>query len=130
MAFFFYSIFIAIILAIYYAIANFRHQLAFFPLYLITKVQKKNFKVVKNIPEIRQILKLSNKGSVIEERLATPAWKPVISLESINGPLWLTMKSNYQKFAQNLPIDKYRCQLQKYFSNGFLLATRHSLRNV
>lgn len=114
-------LFFCIITFIYFLVANFRHLLAFLPLFLITKVQKKNFKVVKNVSEFRQVLKHSNKGSVIEEKLATPAWRPIISLESVNGFLWLQLKTNYLKFVQNLPANEILTNLCKKELNYLIL---------
>lgn len=102
-------------------IANLRHQLAYLPLYLITKAQKKNFKLAQTVSEIKHVLKLSNKGSVIEEKLATPAWRPVISIESINGPLWLKLKSNYLKFVQNLPNKAHLTVLSSTEINNLII---------
>lgn len=114
-------LFFFIISFIYLIVANFRHQLAFLPLFLITKVQKKNFKVVQNISEFRQILKHTNKGSVIEEKLATPAWKPILSLESVNGSLWQLLKTNYLKFVQNLPANENLTNLSRKEINYLIL---------
>jgi len=49
------------------------------------------------------LLNSSDKGSFIEERLATPAWSPVLSLESVNGQTWQDLKSKFLIFQKFLP---------------------------
>jgi len=75
----------------------------FFPLYLITKIQRRNFKVARSLKDIKSALKLTDKGRVIEELFATPAWLPIISLESANGPQWEEVRKNFLEFVNYLP---------------------------
>ncbi|OWY98400.1 hypothetical protein PHMEG_00030849 [Phytophthora megakarya] len=55
-----------------------------------------------------QILKASgDKGDLIESKLSVPAWRPVISLESVNGEQWRRMKTQFTKLTQVLqPISE------------------------
>lgn len=52
----------------------------------------------------RLVLQASNdKGLFIERLFATPAWAPVLSLESVDGAQWQRMKRNYLQLAPRLP---------------------------
>lgn len=86
-----------------YLFAEIRHKFAYFPLYLITMIQGRNFKLAKNYSEIKYALKFKDKGKVIEELFATPAWDPIISLESTNGTVWENLRSNFLKLVPLLP---------------------------
>jgi hypothetical protein len=86
-----------------YLIGELRHKFAYFPLYLITVIQGRNFKLVKNYSEVKHALKFKDKGKVIEELFATPAWDPIISLESTNGEIWENLRSNFLKLIPVLP---------------------------
>jgi len=70
---------------------------------MITKAQGQNFKMVTKHKEVKDILMLSDKGTVIEELLATPAWRPILSIESVNHNLWHELKKNFLTFAKALP---------------------------
>jgi hypothetical protein len=86
-----------------YLIGELRHKFAYLPLYLITVIQGRNFKLVKNYAEVKHALKFKDKGKVIEELFATPAWDPIISLESTNGETWENLRSNFLKLIPVLP---------------------------
>ena len=45
------------------------------------------------------------KGDFIEKLIATPAWLPIISLESVDGLQWERMIKNFKKFVKLLPDD-------------------------
>ncbi|CAF4399792.1 unnamed protein product, partial [Didymodactylos carnosus] len=49
------------------------------------------------------LLDSSDKGSFIEQKIAAPAWSPVLSLESVNGESWRDLKSNFLIFQKYLP---------------------------
>jgi len=93
--------FMGILLA--FIMLKLRHDFSIFPLYLITIIQGRNFKNSKDLKEIKNVLKLSDKGHVIEELFATPAWHPILSVESTNGTTWETLKKNLLKFIEYLP---------------------------
>jgi len=95
--------FICIIGFLTYLFLKIRHDFAILPLFLITKIQGRNFKNSKDMKEIKNILKLSDKGNVIEELLATPAWSPILSVESTNGKIWETLKKNLMQFIEYIP---------------------------
>jgi hypothetical protein len=98
-----YRLMILSLFAVLYLIAELRHKFAYFPLYIITIIQGRNFKLVKNYSEVKHALKFKDKGKVIEELFATPAWDPIISLESTNGKTWETLRSNFLKLMPHLP---------------------------
>lgn len=52
---------------------------------------------------MRKILKITDKGRGIEEMLAIPAFKPILNLESNNGPVWIKLKDNFMHFLPYLP---------------------------
>jgi hypothetical protein len=58
----------------------------------------RDFNVAKQV-----LLNSSDKGSFIEEKLATPAWSPILSLESVNGQTWQDLKSRFLMFQKYLP---------------------------
>lgn len=69
--------------------------------------KKNNIKNIKyitvlNIDEIKKILQLKTKGKFIEYYVATPAWKPVISLESCDNDEWIMLKNNFIFFVGHL----------------------------
>lgn len=80
-----------------------RHDFSSLPLYLLTKIQRRNFKISIDINEIKKILKLKDKGMMIEELFATPAWEPILSVESVNGDIWEVLKKNLLEFVEYLP---------------------------
>jgi hypothetical protein len=94
---------LAIMISFFYIFLKIRHEFSFLPLLIITKIQKRKFKLLKNINEIKKILKLSDKGYVIEELLATPAWLPILSVESTNGETWETLRKNLLAFIEHIP---------------------------
>jgi hypothetical protein len=87
-------------------ILNLRNDFAFLPLIIITKIQGKNFKLSRDLSEIKSCLKGSDKGHVIEELFAMPAWYPILSVESVNGKTWEIVKQNLMKFKAYIPSNK------------------------
>jgi len=57
-----------------------------------------------NMNEIKEILQSSIKGKFIEYYIATPAWYPIISLESSDHEEWKNVKNNFLIFIQNFKI--------------------------
>ncbi|RHY27900.1 hypothetical protein DYB32_006446 [Aphanomyces invadans] len=45
----------------------------------------------------------SDKGVFLERTFSTPAWLPLLSIESVDGPQWRSMKANLVTFMQSLP---------------------------
>ena len=68
-------------------------------LWILSKKQNikhiKYIKKIKDIDEITKILQLTTKGKFIEYHIATPAWYPIISLESCDNELWKEVKQNF-----------------------------------
>ena len=63
-----------------------------------------NIQIVDD-PEIASfVLKHSScKGYGIEQYIATPAWSPLLSLESVDGELWMNMRVNFDSIMKLLP---------------------------
>jgi hypothetical protein len=76
---------------------------------LMTVARKLAFKLygctlVTDVETATAVLKASGvKGHALEKFLAQPAWYPVISLESIDGPLYQEMIQNFHKVLALLP---------------------------
>lgn len=111
---------LGIIVSLGYFMLKIRHDFCFFPLFLITKIQKRKFKVLKDLNEITKILKLSDKGQVIEELFASPSFLPILSLESTNGKIWETLKKNLFKFVAYIPSQEKLASIAKQESNNLL----------
>ena len=45
----------------------------------------------------------THKGRFLEERIACPAWEPVLSVESVDGPEWKALASVFRKMFRQLP---------------------------
>ncbi|OWZ15347.1 hypothetical protein PHMEG_00011022 [Phytophthora megakarya] len=76
-------------------------------LHLLAFCQGVNLRWVIDPALAFQILKVSDKGDLIESKLSLPAWRPVISLESVNGEQWRRMKTQFTKLTQVLqPISE------------------------
>jgi hypothetical protein len=71
---------------------------------IIGFIKNINVEYVTN-PKIAEIvLKTSNdKGYFIEHLIAMNAWKPVISLESVNGDKWIFQKKIFMELVPHLP---------------------------
>lgn len=74
-------------------------------------LQRKKCVLLKDNPTLcKKILESSNnKGSFVESLVACPAWKPIYSVESVNGNLWKSLNQEFQnsfkqiKWQRNLP---------------------------
>lgn len=104
----------------FYIFLKIRHDFALLPLYLITKIQGKNFKSLTNLKEIKKILKLTDKGHIIEELFASPAWDPILSVESTNGTTWETLKKNLMKFIEFIPSKEKLREISEIEKNYLL----------
>ena len=80
-----------------------RYNLSFIPFYLISKIQGRNFRIATNLAEIKLAMQLTDKGMGLEDLFSTPAWRPILSLESVNSPIWETLKTNFFIFKNELP---------------------------
>jgi hypothetical protein len=98
-----YLIKFTVIIYLIYALGQLRHKYAYLPLYLITVIQGKKFKIATDSKEILNTLKLTDKGRSIEELFSCNAFLPILSLESVNGPIWEELKHNFMIFKQFLP---------------------------
>lgn len=58
-----------------------------------------------NINTINKVLMLKTKGNFIEYQIATPAWEPIISLESVDNDKWMEVKKNFLNFTSILNVD-------------------------
>jgi hypothetical protein len=117
---------IALTLLITKIILRFRYEFKYFGLFIVTILQKRNFKIAKTCEEIKETLLLSDKGIGIEELIATPAWLPILSIESVNGQKWIELKKNYLIFQTNLPSVKELGSVTNFEVNKFLDLNRNS----
>ena len=53
---------------------------------------------------ISRIMTSVEKGDFIERRIATPAWLPIISLESCDGEQWIRTKRNFMTFMKAISL--------------------------
>lgn len=86
-----------------YALGQLRHKYVYLPLYLITIIQGKKFRIATNSKDILNTLKLTDKGRSIEDLFSCKAFVPILSLESVNGPLWEELKNNFMILKPYLP---------------------------
>jgi hypothetical protein len=70
-----------------------------------------------NINLINEVLFLKDKGDFIEYLVATPAWEPVISLESIDNEKWSQVKQNFLKFTTSFYVDNKINLIGDYIEN-------------
>lgn len=49
-----------------------------------------------------QVLKGVSKGDGLESRLAVPAWAPILSLESVDGEVWRSMRLDFDRLLKVL----------------------------
>jgi len=56
-------------------------------------------------PEVAMVVlkSSSNKGYGLERFIASPAWLPILSLESVDGEIYKSMRSNFDKILKVLP---------------------------
>ena len=80
---------------------QFRYEFSYFGLYVVTLLQKRNFKIAKTSKDVQRALCLRDKGVAIEELIAAPAWLPILSIESVNGKKWIQLKANYAIFHKH-----------------------------
>ena len=69
----------------------------------------------------------SDKGLGIEKYIANPAWFPILSLESVDGPLWLEMRNNFDKLLKVLPEPS--CLYQISINNTIVLVKQCQEKN-
>lgn len=87
------------------------------------QIKKIEYITVLNIEKIKKILQLKTKGKFIEYYVATPAWKPIISLESCDNEEWIMLKTNFMFFISHLEKNELLYEniditLQKYIKEG------------
>ena len=99
-------VFFTFLCNILYLIRYYDMKIIFFWI-LAWKNKIKNIKYITilNINEIKKILQLKTKGKFIEYYVATPAWKPIISLESCDNEEWINVKNNFIFFISQLKED-------------------------
>ena len=100
-----------------YIVSNLRYDFSILPLYIFTKIQGKKFKLTNDMKEIKTILKIKDKGYAIEELIASPAWLPILSVESTNGKIWETLRKNLLNFIEYIPSKEKLGQITKDESN-------------
>jgi hypothetical protein len=88
---------------IIYFFNHFRQEFILWPLWLICTIQGKNFKVASKLEDIKKTLQIRDKGRCLEELMSYYAFLPILSLESINGPLWMKLRKNFMKWVEYLP---------------------------
>lgn len=71
---------------------------------LVARIQGKHVKIVDSDPKlVSEILMNSDtKGSFIETLIATPAWFPILSTESVDGELWKDLSGKFHELSQKL----------------------------
>ena len=89
---------------LYFVLKNIRSD--YFPFIILAAIQNRNFKEITDLKEIKNILKLSDKGHLLEELFATPAWSPILSIESTNGETWKLLKKNLLSFMEHIPSNE------------------------
>ena len=92
-----------LISCVIYVVYNLRYEFLNFPLYLLARLQGHRFKLARTPEEIKEALMLTDKSHGIEEMIATPAFEPILSLESVNGEQWIELKKNFLIFQKFLP---------------------------
>ncbi len=70
-----------------------------------------------NINLINKVLMLKTKGNFIECQIATPAWKPIISLESVDNEVWNQVKKNFLNFTSIINVDNKINLISNYIEN-------------
>jgi len=125
----FISISIKLILSIAYYIRYYDFKNIYFWL-LGKKYGIKNIIYFKelnknNIITINKVLMLKTKGNFIEYQIATPAWKPIISLESVDNEKWIEVKKNFLTFTNILNVDNKINLISNYvedYTNNYLIS--------
>ncbi len=69
-----------------------------------------------NINQINNILQLETKGFFIENLIAQPAWKPIISLESVDYQEWGIVKKNFLHFTNLTNLNSKINNLGEYLN--------------
>ena len=87
----------------YLIFINLRYEFLNLPLYILTKMQGKNFRMVANLGEYLANFRGADKGNIIEGLFALPAWAPILSLESVNGKQWEVVRANIMELLNYLP---------------------------
>jgi hypothetical protein len=70
-----------------------------------------------NINLINKVLCLKDKGKFIEYSVATPAWEPIISLESVDNDTWDQVKRNFLNFITCFHVDNKINLIGNYIEN-------------
>ena len=121
---FYYILFLFVFLCyISYLIRYYDIKIILF--WILAKKNKiKNIEYINtlNIDKIKKILQLKTKGKFIEYYVATPAWKPIISLESCDNKEWIMLKNNFIFFISHLENNEVLYEniditLQKYIKH-------------
>jgi len=116
-----FIIFLSVLLTfIIYFVYQFRYQFDYVTLYIITFLQGTTCKMVHTKKDIKETLMLSDKGTVIEELLASPAWLPILSIESVNHSMWHELKTNFITFQRLLPPRSVLGDITEYELKNFL----------
>ena len=110
-------------------IYQFRYDFSYFALYVFTIAQGHRFKIARTHKEIKYAMQFSDKGTVIEEHLASPAWLPILSIESVNHSLWQELKKNFLTFLRELPPKSELGRLAELEVNKFLGANGNRMNS-
>ena len=70
-----------------------------------------------NINLINKVIGLKDKGKFIEYLVATPAWEPIISLESVDNDKWDKVKTNFLNFTTIFYVDNKINLIGDYIEN-------------
>lgn len=109
-----------ILISFLYLALKIRHEFSILPLFLITKIQRRICKNLTDLNEIKRVLKFSDKGHVIEELFASPAWYPILSVESTNGQTWETLRKNLLSFIEHIPSKDKLASIAKEESKSLI----------
>lgn len=114
----------AFLVVLFSFLAHFFHQMRYdfknFILYILTRIQGYNYRMLTKPEEIKEILMLSDKGTVVEELIACPAWLPILSIESVNHSLWHELKCNFLTFQKLAPPKAELGLIAQHELNKFL----------
>jgi len=74
-----------------------------------------------SIETINNVLNLKIKGNFIEHLIATPAWKPILSLESVDNQEWEVVKKNFLYFINKIELNNNLLgQYVKYYTQEYI----------
>lgn len=110
-----------------YSIRYYDFKEIFFKI-LAMKYGIKKVVYIKNINQnslylINKVFQLEIKGKFIEYNIAIPAWKPILSLESVDGDQWKIIKNNFIYFISKFNKNPYYLENNiKDYTNRYIIS--------